>query len=90
MKAFNDGKQMRSDWFLPICSGGERLKDKNGCKAHSTQKPEELLRRIILSSSKKKDIVLDPFFGSGTTGAVAKKLGRNFKKICGYRKKKDK
>ena len=78
MKAFNEDKQMRSDWLIPICSGGERLKDRNGSKAHSTQKPEELLKRIILATSKEGDIVLDPFFGSGTTGAVAKLLNRNF------------
>ena len=69
---------MRSDWHLPICSGNERLKDIDGNKIHSTQKPEALLYRVLLSSSKKDDIVLDPFFGTGTTGAVAKKLGRNF------------
>src|SRR6201991_26125 len=78
MKAMNDDLQMRSDWTLPICSGGERLKDDNGEKAHSTQKPESLLHRVILSSSKPGDVVLDPFFGSGTTGAVAKRLGRRF------------
>src|ERR1700754_2542008 len=78
MKALNDDLQMRSDWTLPICSGGERLKDDNGEKAHSTQKPESLLHRVILSSSKPGDVVLDPFFGSGTTGAVAKRLGRRF------------
>ena len=78
MKAFNDDKQMRSDWVLPICSGKERLKDKKGNKIHSTQKPEELLKRVILSSSKEGDVILDPFFGSGTTGAVAKRLNRNF------------
>jgi len=77
MKAFNDDKQMRSDWYIPICSGGERLKI-DGQKVHSTQKPEELLQRVILSSSNVDDIILDPFFGSGTTGAVAKKLKRNF------------
>jgi len=78
MKSLNEGIQMRSDWHLPICSGNERLKDKDGNKIHSTQKPEALLYRVLLSSSKKNDIVLDPFFGTGTTGAVAKKLGRNF------------
>ena len=77
MKSFNDDKQMRSDWYIPICSGGERIK-KDGVKVHSTQKPESLLYRIILSTSNPDDIVLDPFMGSGTTGAVAKKLGRNF------------
>jgi len=78
MKALNDDLQMRSDWTLPICSGGERLKDENGDKAHSTQKPESLLHRVILSSTKPGDVVLDPFFGSGTTGAVARRLGRRF------------
>jgi len=77
MKAFNDDVQMRSDWVLPICSGKERLKV-NGHKGHSTQKPEALLYRVLLSSTNKGDVVLDPFFGSGTTGAVAKKLGRHF------------
>ena len=78
MKSLNEGIQMRSDWYIPICSGGERIKDSNGNKIHSTQKPEALLYRVLLSSSKKDDIILDPFFGTGTTGAVAKKLGRNF------------
>lgn len=78
MKNLNDEKQMRSDWLLPICSGKERRRDGDGEKVHPTQKPEALLYRIILSSTKPGDIVLDPFFGSGTTGAVAKKLGRNF------------
>ena len=78
MKALNDDLQMRSDWTLPICSGGERLKDEKGEKAHSTQKPESLLHRVILSSSKPGDVILDPFFGSGTTGAVARRLGRHF------------
>lgn len=77
MKTFNDDLQMRSDWYIPICTGGERIKH-NGQKAHSTQKPEELLYRIILSTSNVGDLVLDPFLGSGTTGAVAKKLQRNF------------
>ena len=78
MKAMNDELQMRSDWTMPICSGGERIKDENGAKAHSTQKPEALLHRVLVSSSKPGDVVLDPFFGSGTTGAVAKRLGRRF------------
>ncbi|MEM8689149.1 MAG: DNA methyltransferase [Pseudomonadota bacterium] len=78
MKALNDDLQMRSDWLLPICNGAERLKDKKGQKAHPTQKPEALLHRIILASSNPGDIVLDPFFGTGTTGAVAKRLGRNW------------
>jgi modification methylase len=78
MKALNDELQMRSDWNLPICSGGERLKDEAGEKAHSTQKPEALLHRVLLASTHTGDTVLDPFFGSGTTGAVAKRLGRHF------------
>ncbi len=77
MKALNDDLQMRSDWVLPICVGPERVKV-NGKKAHSTQKPEALLYRVLLASSKPGDVVLDPFFGSGTTGAVAKKLGRRW------------
>ena len=77
MKAFNDDKQMRSDWLIPICSGSERIKI-NAKKAHSTQKPEALLYRVIVSSSKPGDVVLDPFFGSGTTGAVAKRLHRRW------------
>jgi modification methylase len=78
MKSLNEGLQMRSDWCLPICAGAERLKDENGEKVHSTQKPESLLYRVILSSSNVGDTILDPFFGSGTTGAMAKKMGRNF------------
>jgi modification methylase len=78
MKNLNDEKQMRSDWTLPICSGKERIKGADGQKAHPTQKPESLLYRVILSSTKPGDVILDPFFGSGTTGAVAKKLGRHF------------
>lgn len=78
MKHLNDGKQMKSVWEIPLCGGNERLRDKDGVKLHSTQKPEELLKRVILSSSNEGDIVLDPFFGSGTTGAAAKKLRRNF------------
>jgi modification methylase len=78
MKALNEELQMRSDWTLPICSGGERLKDENGEKAHSTQKPEALLHRVLLASTNRGDVVLDPFFGSGTTGAVARRLGRRF------------
>jgi len=73
----NGGLQMRSDWRLPLCTGKERLKI-NGEKAHPTQKPEALLERVIISSSNPGDIILDPFFGSGTTGAVAKKLGRHW------------
>ncbi len=78
LKAANEDVQMRSDWFIPICTGEERLKDEAGRKVHPTQKPEALLARVLLSSSNPGDVVLDPFFGSGTTGAVAKKLGRNF------------
>ncbi|MGI6740873.1 MAG: site-specific DNA-methyltransferase [Brevefilum sp.] len=78
MKALNDELQMRSDWYLPICTGKERLKDEQGKKAHPTQKPEALLYRVILSSSNPGDVVLDPFFGTGTTGAVARKLHRRF------------
>lgn len=77
MKVLNDDLQMRSDWFIPICQGNERIKV-NGQKAHSTQKPEELLYRIIISSSNPDDVVLDPFSGSGTTAAVAKRLGRKY------------
>lgn len=78
MKALNEDLQMRSDWYLPLCTGAERLKDENGKKAHPTQKPESLLSRVIMASTRKGDMVLDPFFGTGTTGAVAKKLGRSF------------
>lgn len=78
LKALNEGVQMRSDWVLPICTGGERLKDEAGDKAHPTQKPEALLHRIILGTTNPGDVVLDPFFGTGTTGAVAKMLGRDY------------
>ncbi|OHV75967.1 site-specific DNA-methyltransferase [Rhizobium sp. LCM 4573] len=78
LKASNDDVQMRSDWLFPICSGAERLKGEDGKKVHPTQKPEALLARVIMASTKPGDVVLDPFFGSGTTGAVAKRLGRNF------------
>lgn len=78
LKAMNDDLQMRSDWLFPLCTGSERLKDSEGSKAHPTQKPEALLHRIICASSKPDDLILDPFFGTGTTGAVAKKLGRDF------------
>jgi DNA modification methylase len=77
MKVMNEDLQMRSDWVIPICLGDERIKV-NGQKAHSTQKPEELLYRVILSTSNVGDVILDPFSGTGTTAAVAKKLGRNF------------
>ena len=78
MKAANEDVQMRSDWLFPICTGNERLKDAKGDKLHPTQKPEALLARVMLASTKPGDVVLDPFFGSGTTGAVAKRLGRHF------------
>ncbi len=78
LKALNEGIQMRSDWVLPICTGHERLKDANGDKAHPTQKPESLLHRVLVGTTKPGDVVLDPFFGTGTTGAVAKMLGRDF------------
>ena len=78
LKAFNEDVQMRSDWSLALCTGEERLKDANGHKAHPTQKPEALLHRVLLSASKPGDLVLDPFFGAGTTGAVAKRLDRRF------------
>ena len=78
MKALNDDLQMRSDWLFPICSGGEREKDDDGHKAHPTQKPEALLYRILLACTQPGDVVLDPFFGTGTTGAVARRLGRRW------------
>ncbi len=78
LKAFNDDLQMRSDWLIPICSGPERLRDDGGRKAHPTQKPEALLMRVLLATTKPGDLVLDPFSGTGTTGAVAKALGRRF------------
>ena len=78
MKSLNGDLQMRSDWLIPICTGEERLKNTDGKKVHPTQKPENLISRVIMSSSNIGDIVLDPFFGTGTTGAVSKKLGRNY------------
>ena len=87
MKTLNDELQMRSDWVLPICSGQERLK-KGGSKVHPTQKPEALLYRVMLATTNKGDVVLDPFFGTGTTGAVAKRLGRQWigcERDSGYR-----
>jgi len=78
MKQANDDTQMRSDWLFPICAGGERLKNEDAEKVHPTQKPEALLYRIMTATTKPGDVVLDPFFGTGTTGAVAKKLGRHF------------
>lgn len=88
LKALNEGIQMRSDWVLPICTGHERLKDAQGEKAHPTQKPEGLLHRVLVGSTNPGDVVLDPFFGTGTTGAVAKMLGRDFigiEREAGYR-----
>jgi len=78
LKAANEDVQMRSDWLFPLCTGSERLKGEDGRKLHPTQKPEALLARIMLASTKPGDVVLDPFFGTGTTGAVAKRLGRDF------------
>ena len=78
MKMANDDVQMRSDWTFPLCTGDERIKDADGHKAHPTQKPEALLHRVILASTKPGDVILDPFFGVGTTGAAAKRLGRRF------------
>src|SRR5260370_10910578 len=78
LKAGNDDCQARSDWFLPICTGAERLKDDGGRKTHPTQKPEALLARLLVAASNAGDLVLDPFFGSGTTGAAARRLRRSF------------
>jgi modification methylase len=78
LKASNDDVQMRSDWTIPLCTGEERLKSVDGKKVHPTQKPEALLARALLSASRPGDVVLDPFFGAGTTGAVAARLGRRF------------
>ncbi len=78
LKELNDGLQMRSDWLLSICAGSERLRGKDGKKIHPTQKPEALMHRIIISATKEGNTVLDPFFGTGTSGVVAKKLGRIF------------
>jgi modification methylase len=89
LKALNEGIQMRSDWVLPICTGHEWLKDETGEKAHPTQKPQSLLHRILVGSSNPGDVILDPFFGTGTTGAVAKMLGRDFigiEREAAYRK----
>ncbi|WP_415404927.1 site-specific DNA-methyltransferase [Tateyamaria sp. SN3-11] len=89
LKALNEGIQMRSDWVLPICTGRERLKDEAGDKAHPTQKPESLLHRVLVGSTNPGDVVLDPFFGTGTTGAVAKMLGREYigiEREAAYRK----
>jgi modification methylase len=78
LKAFNEDVQMRSDWTLALCTGEERIKGEDGKKAHPTQKPEALLHRVLLSASRPGDVILDPFFGTGTTGAAAKRLGRHF------------
>ncbi|MCC7266555.1 MAG: site-specific DNA-methyltransferase [Caulobacteraceae bacterium] len=78
LKTANDDIQMRSDWTLPLCTGEERLKDETGAKAHPTQKPEALLHRVILASTRPGDVILDPFFGTGTTGAAARRLGRRY------------
>src|SRR6202453_2166837 len=78
LKAGNEDSQARSDWYFPICTGAERLKDTNGRKTHPTQKPEALLQRILLAASHPDDLVLDPFFGTGTTGAVARRLRRHY------------
>ena len=78
LKAANEDVQARSDWLIPLCTGEERLKGKDGKKVHPTQKPEQLLARVLLSSSKPGDLVIDPFNGTGTTGAVAKRLGRRY------------
>jgi modification methylase len=78
LKAANEDVQLRSDWTFPICTGNERVKDSDGAKAHPTQKPEALLHRILIATSKPGDVILDPFFGTGTTGVVAKRLGRHF------------
>ncbi|HEY0925433.1 site-specific DNA-methyltransferase [Brevundimonas sp.] len=78
LKAFNEDTQMRSDWTLALCTGDERIKDADGKKAHPTQKPEALLHRVLLSATRPGDVILDPFFGTGTTGAAAKRLGRHF------------
>jgi modification methylase len=78
MKALNDDLQMRSDWLIPLCTGGERLRDEAGAKLHPTQKPEALLHRVILACTSPGEVILDPFLGSGTTAAVARRLGRRF------------
>ena len=78
LKAGNEDCQVRSDWFLPICTGAERLKDEAGRKLHPTQKPEALIQRVLLAASRPGDLVLDPFFGSGTTGAAARRMQRHY------------
>src|SRR6201996_8605974 len=86
LKAGNDDIQMRSDWFIPLCTGGVRLKGRDGKKLHPTQKPEALLARVILAASRPNDLVLDPFCGPGTTGAVAHRLRRRF---VGFERERD-
>jgi modification methylase len=81
MKVFNDDLQMRSDWTLPLCTGEERIKDADGAKAHPTQKPQSLMHRVILSTTRPGDVILDPFFGTGSTGAAARRLGRRYNGI---------
>ncbi len=78
LKDMNEGTQMRSDWLIPLCTGSERLKGEDGSKLHPTQKPEALLYRIMLAATKPGDLIVDPFFGTGTTGAAAKRLGRRY------------
>ncbi|ARW16612.1 modification methylase DpnIIB [Komagataeibacter europaeus] len=78
MKALNDDVQMRSDWYLPLCTGGERLRNEHGLKLHPTQKPESLLHRVLVASTNVDDVVLDPFTGTGTTTAMARRLRRRF------------
>jgi modification methylase len=78
MKALNDDLQMRSDWYFPLCTGPERLRNEHGLKLHPTQKPEALLHRVLLASTAPEDIVLDPFLGTGTTAVVARRLGRHY------------
>jgi modification methylase len=78
MKSLNDDQQMRSDWFIPLCTGGERMRNEHGLKLHPTQKPEALLHRILMASTNPGDIVLDPFLGTGTSAAVARRLSRHY------------
>ena len=78
LKAFNEDVQMRSDWTFALCTGEERIKDADGKKAHPTQKPEALLHRVLMAATKPGDVVLDPFFGTGTTGAAARRMGRHY------------
>ena len=78
MKSLNDDQQMRSDWFIPLCTGAERLRNAHGLKLHPTQKPEALLHRVLLASTSPGDIVLDPFLGTGTTAVVARRLSRHY------------